>query len=134
MVEIRNPGNVYTKKNFMKLQQFTRNQLLVDKLKELKTGENRGIVIRDNYQKLLEDSKIRNTIINASNITDEELYQIGLKTLPELAGSITKESVKLKLGYLGKKIDSEIESLENALKSGSDKFKKLISWSSEFFS
>jgi len=64
---------------------------------------------------------------------------MGLKTLPELAGLTTKESVKLGFGYFGEKIDNGIESLGNTVKSGaeslkshvSDKFKKLIQWSSE---
>jgi len=68
------PGDIYTKKDFMKLQQFTGNQLLLDKLSELNTGENKGIVTRDIYQKLLEDPEIRDKVKNATNITDEELY------------------------------------------------------------
>jgi hypothetical protein len=133
------PGDVYTKKDMMKLQQFTGNQLLLDKLDGLNTGENKRIATRDTYQTLLKDPEVRKKIINAPNITNEELYQMGLKTLPELAGSTTKESVKLGFGYLGEKIDNGAESLGNTIKSGaeslksnvSDKFKKLIQWCSE---
>ena len=132
-------GDIYTKKDFMKLQQFTGNQLLLDKLNELNPEDDKGIVTRETYQKLLEDPEIRNKIKNAHNISDEELYQMGLKTLPELAGLTTKQSVKLGFGYLGEKIDNGIESVGNTLKSGaeslksnvSDKFKKVIPWSSE---
>ena len=133
------PGDIYTKNAFMKLQQFTGNQLLLDKLSEFSAGENKGIVTRDIYQKLLEDPEIKNKIKNASNITDEELYQMGIKTLSEVAGSTAKQSVKLGFGYLGEKIDNGIESLGNTLKSGVKSLKshvsdKLISWSSESFS
>jgi len=63
---------------------------------------------------------------------------MGLKNLPELAGSTTKQSVKSGVDYLGEKIYSGTESVGNTLKSGakrlkshaSDNFLKLFQLSS----
>jgi hypothetical protein len=67
------PGDMFTKKDFMKLQQYTGNKLLVDKLDELNTGTNKRLVSRDAYQRLLQDPEVRNKILNSSEVTDEEL-------------------------------------------------------------
>jgi len=126
------PGDVFTKKDVMKLQQFTGNQLLLEKLNQLNSGENKVIVTRDTYQKLLEDPEIRNKILKATNITDEELYSMGLKTLPELAGSTAKKSAKLGwFSSFGEKIDSKLESLGDMFRSGVNKLKQLSPWGSE---
>ena len=44
-------GDVFTKKNFMKLQQYTGKKLLEDKLDELNTETNKRLVNRDVYPK-----------------------------------------------------------------------------------
>ena len=134
------PGDVYTKKDLMKLQQFTGNQMLVDKLKELNPNNNKFLVTRDVYQNLLLDPEVKDKVLNSKNVTNEELYAMGFKNLSEFAGSTTKDSVKSGFGYLGEKIDDGVESLKNTVKNDvtrlkthvANNYKKLIPWSSEY--
>jgi hypothetical protein len=109
---------VFTKKDFMKLQQYTGNKLLTDKLDELNIETNKRLVNRDTYQRLLQDPEVRNTILNSPKVTDEELYQMGIKTLPEVVSSTTKKSAESVFISIGEKIDNGIQSVGNKLKDG----------------
>jgi len=57
---------------------------------------------------------------------------MGLKTLPELAGSTAKKSAKLGwFSSFGEKIDSKLESLGDTFRSGVNKLKQIHGWGSE---
>ena len=103
------PEDVFTKKDFMKLQQYTGNKLLVDKLDELNTETNKRFVNRDVYQRVLQDPEVRNKILNSSKVTDEELYQMGIKTLPEVVSQTTRKSVESGVSSIGEKISDGIQ-------------------------
>ena len=120
------PGDVFTKKDVMKLQQYTGNKLLVDKLDELNTGTNKRLVNRDVYQRVLQDPEVKNKILNSPGVTDEELYQMGIKTLPEVVSSTTIKSMGSGFSSIGEKIDNGIQSVGNKLKDGFEGLKNIF--------
>lgn len=95
------PEEIYVKKDFMKLQHVVGRDFLLEKLNELNTGENKKIVSRETYQKMLENQEVRNKVLNAKNISKEELSLMGFITLPEVANSTVKQAVKTGLDYMG---------------------------------
>ena len=106
-------GDMFTKTNLMKLQQYTGNKFLVDKLDELNSGTNSRLVSRDVYQRIIQDTEVRNKILNSPNVTDEELYLIGIKSLPEAINSTTRKSLESGLNSLNNKIKYSFDSLKN---------------------
>jgi len=116
------PGDVFTKKDFMKLQQYTGNRLLVD---ELNTETNKRLVNRDVYQRVIQDPEVRNKILNSYKITDEELYQMGIKTLPEVASSTARKSMESGVSFIGEKVNNGIQSVGNKLKDGFESLKNI---------
>lgn len=120
------PGDMFTKKDFMKLQQYTGNKLFTDKLDEFNTETNKRLINRDIYQRLLQDPEVRNKILNSPKVTDEELYQMGIKTLPEVVSSTTKKSAESGFIYIGEKIDNGIQSVGNKLKDGFESLTNLF--------
>ena len=112
------PGDYCSKGAFSKLQQFTGNKLLITKLDELNPGTDKRIVNRETYQILIQDPEIRNKVENATNITDEELYALGLKTLPEALSSTTKKYVASGFSSFGEAISNKFKSIGTTLKSG----------------
>lgn len=125
-------GDVFTKVTFMKLQQFTGNDLLVAKIKALNPNENKGIVDWSLYQLLKDDPEIRAKVMNAPGITDEELYAMGFVSLPKLTMSTTEKSVQFGSAYIGGKISSGVEtvgdSVKNAIKITNGKIKEFLKW------
>ena len=51
----------------------------MDKLDEFNSGTNSRLVNRDVYQRVLQDPEVRNKILNSPKVTDEELYQMGMR-------------------------------------------------------
>jgi len=111
----------------MKLQHYTGNELLLEKLDELDSGSNKRIVTKDIYQTLIQDPEIKNKIVNDSNVTDEELSLMGFKPLSEVLAKTGVESVGFGFSAIGEKIDNEIQSIGNRFKAGSEILKKGIS-------
>ena len=54
-----------------------------EKLDQLNLNGNKRIITRDTYLKLVEDSEIKNKILNCKGITTEELYGLGILTASE---------------------------------------------------
>lgn len=110
----------------LKLQQYTGNKLLVDKLDELNPGTDKRLVSRETYQRLLQDPEIKNKILTSPKVTDEELYSMGIKTLPEVVTSTTIKSAESGFSYIGEKVSNGTQSLGNKFKDGFESFKTIF--------
>ena len=112
------PGDVFAKGQTMKLQQVIGNKLLVNKLEELNIDStNNKIVTRNTYQKLLQDPEIRR-VLEKSNLSNEELYAMGVKKISEIISSAAKDSAEAGVTSIGQKIDNGIKAVGNVVKSG----------------
>ena len=117
------PGDVFAKGQTMKLQQVIGNKLLVNKLEELNIDStNNKIVTRNTYQKLLQDPEIRR-VLEKSNLSNEELYAMGVKNISEIISSAAKDSAEAGVTSIGQKIDNGIQAVGNVVKSGVESLK-----------
>ena len=108
------PGDVFSKFKTMKLQEVIGDELLVNKLEELSSGKK--IVTRDIYQKLLQDSDIKE-VLEQSNLSNEELYMMGVK---EIVTSAAKDSVEAGITSIRQKVNNEIQAIKDVVKNKVD--------------